>query len=384
VGFTAFATLSGYVVYKSVILNKQLPSQNVVLAKGNAADVNNPAKQTIQSQRELRFLSFASVEYEGNIYMTPQDFLESVAEEMPRPRTSRRHLRQNEVEKFLKNTPSRGKGSNSLFRSLFDKGIISYTEYLFLLCVLTKPKSGFQIAFNMFDTDGDQRVDKKEFLVLDHLMASGSSQGASVKEEESAENPLCSTTLTTHFFGFNGKDVLKYEDFHRFMDNIQTEVLELEFNEFSHGMPTITEEEFARVLLRYTVLTKQRHEEYLERLRKRIPHVQGITFKDFKDFIQFLNNLDDFNLAMRIYTYTNHPISEVDFQRAVKACIGQNLNSHLIHVVFQLFDEDGDGRLSHQEFISVMKERLHRGARILGQNRWDSYKSCVRNEMRTS
>jgi len=37
---------------------------------------------------------------------------------------------------------------------------------------------------------------------------------------------------------------------------------------------------------------------------------QGITFSEFKDFCQFLNNLDDFALAMRIYTYANQPISE--------------------------------------------------------------------------
>ena len=54
----------------------------------------------------------------------------------------------------------------------------------------------------------------------------------------------------------------------------------------------------------------------------------------------------------------------VDFKRAVKACTGQTLNSHLVHVVFQLFDEDGDGKLSHKEFVSVMKERLHRGAKV--------------------
>lgn len=72
-------------------------------------------------------------------------------------------------------------------------GIISYTEYLFLLSVLTskfknqfllyfiltkfsfafhylEPKSGFHIAFNMFDTDGNQRVDKNEFLVVSKVV----------------------------------------------------------------------------------------------------------------------------------------------------------------------------------------------------------------------
>ena len=53
-----------------------------------------------------------------------------------------------------------------------------------------------------------------------------------------------------------------------------------------------------------------------------------------------------------------------DFRRAVKACTGQLLNSHVVHVVFQLFDVDGDGKLSHKEFVAVMKDRLLRGTQV--------------------
>lgn len=49
----------------------------------------------------------------------------------------------------------------------------SYDIHIFICNALTKyyvcitePKSGFRIAFNMFDTDGNQRVDKAEFLVV--------------------------------------------------------------------------------------------------------------------------------------------------------------------------------------------------------------------------
>jgi len=193
------------------------------------------------------------------------------------------------------------------------------------------------------------------------------------------------TTLAVYFFGRKGTDVLKYEDFHRFMDNLQTEVLELEYNEFSRGMQSISEEEFAKILLRYTILSDEEHEEYLQRLKERVPDVQGISFKDFKEFCQFLNNLDDFALAMRMYTFADQPISEEDFNRAVKACTGNPLNPHLVHVVFQLFDQDGDGHLSQKEFISVMKDRLHRGFRssmLMNAGRWDNFKQCVKNEMR--
>lgn len=34
---------------------------------------------------------------------------------------------------------------------------------------MLEPKAGFEIAFNMFDTDGNQRVDKKEFMVVSFL-----------------------------------------------------------------------------------------------------------------------------------------------------------------------------------------------------------------------
>lgn len=62
------------------------------------------------------------------------------------------------------------------------------------------------------------------------------------------------TTLMTHFFGKDGTNELKYDDFKRFMENLQHEILELEFHEFSKGHNTINELDFAKILLRYTYL----------------------------------------------------------------------------------------------------------------------------------
>lgn len=62
------------------------------------------------------------------------------------------------------------------------------------------------------------------------------------------------TTLITHFFGKKGNDELRFEGFKKFMENLQSEVLELEFHEFSKGHSTISELDFAKILLRYTYL----------------------------------------------------------------------------------------------------------------------------------
>ncbi|XP_076468496.1 calcium uptake protein 3, mitochondrial-like isoform X8 [Babylonia areolata] len=317
--------------------------------------------------REARFQQFASVEYEGSIYMTPQDFLESIMEETPRPRIGRRQVTTQQLNSWHRDTPRLAKGNSRLFRNLHDKGIISYTEYLFLLCVLTKPHSGFRIAFNMFDTDGNQIVDKREFLV-----------------ELDTETP--DTTLLIHFFGPKGNQVLNYNDFHKFMSNLQKEVIELEFSEFSRGMSTISEVDFARILLRYTNLDRGQVQDCLHRVRSRIPQETGITLEEFSQFCQFLNNLDDFALSMKMYTFSQNSVSPEDFQRAVKVSTGFTLGPHLVHTVFQIFDSDGDGNLSHQEFISIMKDRLHRGARshlMHTQNSWDTFRACIRNEMRS-
>jgi len=118
------------------------------------------------TSRERRFIQFASTEYRGQLYMTPQDFLESVIEAEPRPRLKRKVLSSDYISELVNKTPGLADGTSRTFRDLQDRGIISYTEYLFLLSILTKPKSGFHIAFNMFDTDGNAVVDKEEFMVV--------------------------------------------------------------------------------------------------------------------------------------------------------------------------------------------------------------------------
>ncbi|KAG7309381.1 hypothetical protein JYU34_005340 [Plutella xylostella] len=421
--------------------------ENTVFALKTKTD--ELAKSVKLTSRERRFIKFSSVEYGGQLYMTPQDFLESVVEQEPRPRLKRRVLSTKELEYLRDHTPPLRKGSSKLFRNMRDMGIISYTEYLFLLSILTKPASGFQIAFNMFDTDGNQRVDKNEFLVIQRLL------GGSLKERkdldkkskeallslvstsamktrlgeaqakldakpstmekifsfawkgkrgleagEGGEGPHeayvddeqglqrrhhVDTMLQVHFFGKKGKDELKFEGFKQFMENLQTEVLELEFQEFAKGHETISEVDFAKILLRYTYLDTDQYDMYLDRLLERVRDGRGISFHEFKTFCQFLNNLEDFTIAMRMYTLADHPISKDEFHRAVLICTGISQSEHLVSTVFAIFDADGDALLSYKEFIAIMKDRLHRGFKSYAKNEgWEAFKSCVKQEMKSS
>ena len=43
-----------------------------------------------------------------------------------------------------------------------------------------------------------------------------------------------------------------------------------------------------------------------------------------------------------------------EFQRAVRVCTGTPLDDRMVKLTFKIFDEDGDGNLSHEEFMKVL------------------------------
>ncbi|XP_047190458.1 calcium uptake protein 3, mitochondrial isoform X2 [Scophthalmus maximus] len=350
------------------------------------------------SSHENRFRLFSSMEYEGQLYMTPINFIESVTLIEPKSRRALRSLSKKELDKMLADTPPVWKGSSNLFRNLRERGVLSYTEYLFLLCILTKPHAGFRIAFNMFDADGNEMVDKREFLALEEIFRKKKDRkevsedvqrldqqilqlyGQRKSQPHSNVDEKTETTLLVHFFGKKGKADLKFEDFYKFMDNLQTEVLEIEFLSYSKGMPTISEEDFARILLRYTNVDDVSG--YLENLRHSMPDEKGITFEEFRSFFQFLNNLEDFTIAMQMYNFASRSIGQEEFTRAVYVATGIKLTRHLVNTVFKIFDEDHDDKLSQKEFVGIMKDRLHRGNRgVRVEEKFTSFKSCLKKEL---
>ncbi|XP_072318647.1 calcium uptake protein 3, mitochondrial isoform X7 [Eucyclogobius newberryi] len=363
-----------------------LPYIPTVEAKDKTVGFDFETGDVHMSSHEHRFRIFSSVEYEGQLYMTPQNFIESVTMSEPRNKRPWKSLTKQELEKILTDTPPVWKGTSKLFRNLRERGIISYTEYLFLLCILTKPHAGFKIAFNMFDADGNQMVDKREFLVLQEIFRKkNEKRGRKGDAEKSAqlradENITIDTTLLVHFFGKKGKAELTFDDFYRFMDNLQTEVLEIEFLTYSKGMTTISEEDFAKILLRFTNV--ENINAYLENVRQSIPDEKGITFDEFRSFFQFLNNLEDFAIAMQMYTFAARSIGQDEFARAVYVATGLKLTRHLVNTIFKIFDVDHDDQLSHKEFIGIMKDRLHRGARgYKSVERSTSFRSCLKKEL---
>ncbi|XP_068382848.1 calcium uptake protein 2, mitochondrial isoform X2 [Eschrichtius robustus] len=298
------------------------------------------------SPRKQRFMQFSSLEHGGEYYMTPRDFLFSV---------------------------------------MFDQieRLVSYTEYLFLLTILTKPHTGFHVAFKMLDADGDEMVEKKEFFKLQKIISKQDDLKTTVTNERECQEPTVkepeiNTTLQIHFFGKRGERKLHYKEFRRFMENLQTEVQEMEFLQFSKGLSFMRKEDFAEWLLFFT--NTENKDVYWKNVSEKLSAGESISLDEFKSFCHFATHLEDFAIAMQMFSLAHRPVRLAEFKRAVKVATGQELSNNILDAVFKIFDVDGDECLSHEEFLGVLKNRMHRGLWVPQQLSIQEYWKCVKKE----
>ncbi|XP_070937663.1 calcium uptake protein 2, mitochondrial isoform X3 [Macaca nemestrina] len=334
------------------------------------------------SLRKQRFMQFSSLEHEGEYYMTPRDFLFSVMFEQMERKTSVRKLTKKDIEDTLSGIQTAGCGS-TFFRDLGDKGLISYTEYLFLLTILTKPHSGFHVAFKMLDTDGNEMIEKREFFKLqkiiskqDDMMTVNTNETGC--QEATVKEPEINTTLQMHFFGKRGQSKLHYKEFRRFMENLQTEIQEMEFLQFSKGLSFMRKEDFAEWLLFFT--NTENKDIYWKNVREKLSAGESISLDEFKSFCHFTTQLEDFAIAMQMFSLAHRPVRLAEFKRAVKVATGQELSNNILDTVFKIFDLDGDECLSHEEFLGVLKNRMHRGLWVPQHQSIQEYWKCVKKE----
>ena len=81
----------------------------------------------------------------------------------------------------------------------------------------------------MFDTDGNQLIDRDEFKILEGIFSQGEDStatrvGTLTSTNDTVESQI-ETTLSYFFFGPEGKLELTHSNFYNFMHNLQSEGL---------------------------------------------------------------------------------------------------------------------------------------------------------------
>ncbi|XP_051273874.1 calcium uptake protein 1, mitochondrial isoform X1 [Dicentrarchus labrax] len=319
------------------------------------------------------------------VYMTPQDFIRSITPNEKQPENL--GLDQFVVKRYDGKTEVTPRGlsvaqpptppkkiaqerekfadEDSIFFTLGECGLISFSDYIFLTTVLSTPQRNFEIAFKMFDLNGDGEVDLEEFDQVQSIIRSQTSMGMRHRDRSTTGNTLktagCSSALTTYFFGEDLKGKLTIGSFLEFQRKLQHDVLKLEFERNDPVNGRITERQFGGMLLAYSGVQSRKLKQMQKGLKKMFKDAQGITFEEVENFFTFLKNVNDVDTALSFYHMAGASIDKVTMKQVARTVAKVELSDHVCDVVFALFDCDGNGELSNKEFIAIMKQRLMRG-----------------------
>ena len=216
--------------------------------------------------------------------------------------------------------------------------------------------------FQLIDTNQNLELDEKEFEILEYGLTGGCTDSSPDK-----------TTMKLHFFKEDSSGGITFEDLSKFIEGLKNECLEAEFSNYSDGNDynCITELEFTELLLSRTSLGRQAKNEYLIRVSNESGYDEcksdkmsstgnnDVSFDQYSQFVNLFDNIHDLEIALRMFQIAKKPVTQEEFQRAVSVCTGARLDDKMINLTFKIFDEDGDGHLSHEEFIKVSTLNLY-------------------------
>ncbi|CAL7941745.1 unnamed protein product [Xylocopa violacea] len=315
------------------------------------------------------FRYFATLQVINNdmheIFMTPDDFLRSITPGLRQPDGLG-------LDKYKRYDPKNihmklelALDEDSIFYKLGSAGLIAFSDYIFLLTVLSTSRRHFEIAFRMFDFNGDGDVDSEEFGKVATLIRQQTSIGNRHRDHVTTGNMFkgVNSALTTYFFGADMKGKLTIEKFLDFQQQLQSEILSLEFerrNPDENGR--ITEVDFTELLLAYAGYPDKKKSKIIKTVKKRFKeNPKGIDKDEYLKFFHFLNNINDVDTALTFYHIAGAAIDQATLKHVAKTVAHVDLSDHVIQVVYTIFDENMDGQLSNKEFVAVMKNRVLRG-----------------------
>ncbi|XP_049866095.1 calcium uptake protein 1 homolog, mitochondrial-like isoform X1 [Pectinophora gossypiella] len=299
------------------------------------------------------------------VYMTPDDFLRAITPGMKQPDGLGLDQYRRYDPKSISQRLNLDLDEDSIFYKLGSSGLITFSDYIFLLTVLSTSRRHFEIAFRMFDLNGDGDVDCEEFEKVAALIRQQSSIGSRHRDHANTGNTFkgINSALTTYFFGPKLNQKLTIEKFLDFQQQLQKEILSLEFQRKQPDENgRITEADFAELLLAYAGYPAKKKSRMLKRVKKAFrDHGKGITKDDYLKFFHLLNNINDVDTALTFYHIAGASIDQPTLRHVARTVAHVDLDPHVINVVFTIFDENMDGQLSNREFVAVMKNRLLRG-----------------------
>lgn len=291
------------------------------------------------------------------------------------------------------------------FRDLVDTdgdGLISFGEYVFFVTLLAVSTEQLRRTFREFDRDGSGTLDRDEFLQMMQKVRGSMDYGRQVRDRDLLGRDLGRVRTggdLTRFFGEDGKRALSLGEFEGYVAEVRRAVLRHEFREADgDGNGWLSGAEFARLLLPFA--SPDQAEAWGARAQRRLVAMQDraagaseragqrVLFPEYERFDRLVRSQERlraaleaaeeqsgaggvdrewFGIAAGAVLRSSSPAEAAAAVRGAGAASGEKahrgagLSAYQVEVIFALFDADGDGTLSREEFLDVVSKRASRG-----------------------
>merc|ERR1712066_460499 len=286
----------------------------------------------------------------GNFYnaMTPGS---SLTADMMVGKSAYKQIQAEEINsKFLKSANKLPLREETLLNQINEQGLLTYTDYHFLLLLMSTPTRYLDIIFHGFDVSADGSVEAKEFV---HVLARVSN--VKTNPEDLMKNASTSG-LVRYLFGADLSGSLKKEDFVKLQSDLISDVLEMEFTRYAEDTNhNISETDFCRHLLYSSTISQKKKEKMIKMVSDEFEgKSKGITFESFKTFYNVLFGGADLERAMFFLDSEKQGVTSDEFIKIANWVVGRDVDPHVVEVLYCLLDEDGDRNLSTKEFSPVL------------------------------
>merc|ERR1712106_776113 len=307
------------------------------------------------------FASFQLISGSGRrtLMMTPMDFYSAITPDCHLAHgvgagahvdVTSEEVAKNEF--YMDKSPIKG----GILNDIGSLGLLSYSDFCFLLTMLSTPQRYIDTAFNLFDVTGDGNIEAKEFAYVSTKMAHKTGGFGSYTNLDQEEILASSSGLLNYLFGKDRTKSINRADIKKLQADLLEEIIELEFSEYDKdGSGRISESDLCKFLLKNTKIPPKKKAAMLKRVEKMWPSkARGISLPSFKNLFYVLAGGAELERALFYLDVEGIGVDMEEFRKISSWVSHKEPSDHVAKVLFVLLDDDGDGRFFKEEIGPVL------------------------------
>jgi len=249
----------------------------------------------------------------------------------------------------------------SVLNDISNMGLLSYADYSVLLTILSTPRRYIDTVFNLFDVTGDGNIAAKEFAYVSTKMAHKSGGFGSYTDIDQEEVLASSSGLLNYLFGKNRDQECNITKFRQLQTDLLEEIIELEFLEYDkNNSGRISEGDFVKFLLKNGKITPKKRNQLIKKIEAKWPKQgRGISLPSFKSFFYVLAGGVELERALFYLDVEGIGVDKEEFRKISSWVSGMETSDHVVNVIYELLDEDEDGRIYRDDIAQVLLDWRH-------------------------